>query len=1011
MRSRRIIGMILMWILGIIIAGIIISAVIIFFSGIIYAQDVLTEMQIPRPGIQGMVSNVAPGDLTPEQLFYSLNMDGYSTPGILKRRVGLQYYGTSNAGFWGVAGYYDPYRQHKVIVGVDDSTYAYTTLDTAASPDLYEAQSANVGQFFVSDTFSTLADNGVGGLVVPSRDAFHDWTPYNDMLIHCDGKAVPSVFTTINTGFYQDSLPDTVTYEPRVISLGLEAPGQLRVSVLDGDGELDGAYRYAYAFVKPEADSLSHMSLPSAPVYPNGESVALTGFENYLFPSDTADPYWKLILRQKQDGRNEWKVIDTLKSLFIDSVCKTVSVLIQTLRYNGSIPLGAVDKNYELTISVESDTGGVGGEETITSVVNYNTTGRSTVVYNIARILADSINAIDTAGIADTVRAYDQGAYITVIVAPKLTFTITESGGLGSDTMLVETVQEGIATPAPGTIIYVDNIHDTIAADAPKFDLTWIDTSIHAPGQLLYGAFTAAGATDATVADSGGYAYIDSVYNVAYSFYDPATGMESPLGPALHTTLSDSTDAAEDSIGFRQLSTGWPDAARPGWIRLYQGIVQSILIGGGDTTHWHLLYEMRTRDSARTIIWGNWTDAQVSTGLDTSLILTNVVYDYQVVSNISGDPIVLPPYNYDNQIVFSDIETWADRFWGIGDPQFPSRLYYSEIAKIWSWNPLASFPLDEGVNDELVALEVVGGQLVAFKHNSIWSFSGGDAEYNFQFDPLTRSTGAVSRETVIKHGDVVYFLSPELRVYVLSGGGLKEISQPIEDWIDSTFKASRLGAVTVADYLAAMNYAQMFILGDAVKLLNDSSGYMMSYHVPTGTWWREIYKSHTATYIPLGSFRYDSTENLAGLGSNDKLFNHSSGAFREEYPHKLLTDKAGTFAWEAEMSAGGDGINLYTVDQIVLNLYSRHYNYLRYNIYDETGDSLCTDNLALTSDSSGIYIWDVVPHAPCVYPRVKFWAKTGETYGAGGDPPAVPNLVEFEDIRFILRNHGRINAQ
>lgn len=948
-----------------------------------YAQDVLTEVQIPRPGIAGMVSNVAPGDLTTEQLFYALNMDGYSTPGILKRRVGLQYYGTSNTGFWGVSGYYDPYRRHKIVVGVDDSVY-YQYFDSSGTT---KSIPCLMGQFFVSDTFKTLANNGVGSYVFPTGDAHHDWTVHKDMLIHCDGRSLPIIFTTPDGSMRIASAADTVTYNPRVISMGLEAPGQLRVGITDLTGSRLGAYCYSYAWVDTVTDTTSPMAIPSAVVYPDNHYPYLTQFERPVCDSAFAT---LLILRQKQDGQAQWYVIDSLSLETTELTIKSVLFGFWGVQMTSQKNVKP-DYTYAITLGPADQP-----DVTNTKTFSFDTTVSTMWLSQLATKFADTLSsgAGDFASwvMSDSLlfRAVgDQLSITTQDVCSTFYYSITGMYVAG-------TSYDEAIVPSERPLIYIDTVND---GDTVRPFVNPDSSTFPQPGQFWVGL------VGDSLAPSTPHAGDDSIYWMAYSYYDPVTGMESPLGPTSHGKLCDS---AGDSLTLASLQTGTPASGRPGWMRLYQGIKTAALYGGGDTTIWYGLYEMRTGDSANAIVWGNWTDVQVTTGLDTSTITVDTIYEYQVFTNISGDPIVRPPYNYDNQIPFSDIDKFGGRFWGIGDPVCPSCVYYSGYDTVWNWYMTDPFVLGSGVNDELVALEHLGNTLYAFKHNSIWAIRGSDVEYNLMFEQMTNATGAVKRETVVKHNDIVYFLSPELRVYELSGGGLKEISQPIEDRIDSIFKSSVVAAATWgADYQAAMDDARMFIFGDAVKLLNDSSGNMLSYHVPTGTWWPEYYTS----YIPLGSFKYDSTEGLAGHGAGDILFNHSSGSFRHEYPHKYTVDYPSNFTYEAEMAVGGDGINLYTVDQIIFNVYPLSYNYLRYNVYNETGDSLCSSSYAMTTDSSGVYVWDVRPHTPCVYPRVKFWAKTGETYGAGGDPPAVNNEIEFEGFRFILRNHGRKDAR
>lgn len=972
--------------------GMILALVLGLTPCAIHAQDVLTEVQIPRPGIQGMVSNVAPGDLTPEQLFYSLNIDPGARPGELRPRLPLRDYGTNNREIYGAYGYFNPKTGHKLIVGVGDSVYWQYFDSSGVTKNI----PCYVGQFFVSDTFTTNVTHGVGSYVFPTADAYHDWTAHKDMLIHCDGKSLPIIITTSDASMRVASAADTTTFNPRVISMGLEAPGQLRVGMTDLAGSRLGAYRYSYAWVDTVTDTTSPMAIPSGIVYPDNHYPYLTQFETPVCDSAFATI---LILRQKQDGQAQWYVID---SLSLETTELTIKSVLLGYLGNQFTSQKNVKPNYtyEIRLGPADTTDGTNNK-----TFSFDTTVSTMYLSQLATRFADTLNS----GAGDFLNWVMADSLIFAAIGDQLSITTqdvcsTFYYGLKGGMFHVGTSYDEAIVPSDLPFIYIDTISDTMASGSHSYTREFVNPDSSTFPQP--GTFWNTARSDSVAIDSS-HALDDSIYWLAYSYYDPVTGMESPLGPAAHAKLTDSTG---DSMSFAVLQTGTPATGRPLWMRLYQGITTQALYGGGDTTVWYGLYEMRTGDSANAIIWGNWTDVQVNTGLDTSLITVDTIYEYQVFSNISGDPIIRPPYNYDNQIPFSDIDKFGGRFWGIGDPVCPSCVYFTAYDTVWNWYMANSFVLGSGVNDELVALEHLGNVLYAFKHNSIWVITSSDVEYNLLFEQMTNKTGAVSRETVVKVGDDIFFLAPDLAVYRLGPSGLSDppISEPVRDWIhDSLFDAS---------YATAYAYARLYKLGNAIKVQNDSTGEMFSFDYKMNTWGREAYPN---AYYPRGSFQYDSTANIRGFGEIYDLLFVSDSVKAFQYQKLLNVPNEGfTPGWTATFGGFGDGVGLWTIVQIGGHLRGAYRSLLRtqlyYTIYDASYESLCSDSVkvfnvtANPGDETSDFWFDVIPHGPCKYPLVSLWTRDGiysTTY-------ADTNNYFFIDNAVVMKRYsGKNEAQ
>ena len=260
------------------------------------------------PGSGGMVSDVDPSLLEPHQSPLLKNMN-IRTHGFLLPRNNLAQLTNFNVfKLYGAYGYYNNLNGTNNIVGVNDSVYVW--FNTNAAHDDTVVVPTLVGQIFITDTLNgDSAWHGVRGHAFPTSNTTHRWAQYKDLLIHVDGKSSPQILTTSQGFIVDDSIPDTIGYQPRLISLGLEAPGQLRVGVTERGGELYGRYQYAYSFLDTtDTDSASGLSLWSSLVYLDYEYPYLTGFESDI--STKGDLI--LVVRKKIDGAAVPYVIDTL---------------------------------------------------------------------------------------------------------------------------------------------------------------------------------------------------------------------------------------------------------------------------------------------------------------------------------------------------------------------------------------------------------------------------------------------------------------------------------------------------------------------------------------------------------------------------------------------------------------------------------------------------------------------------------------------------------------------------
>jgi hypothetical protein len=234
--------------------------VMVIIIAVVTSHCQVTEHVFKSPGLKGMVSNVDIDAHDPQMSPYMLNLRTDRT-GRLRPRLAIDNYGTNATKVYGAFGYHNPLTNHKLIVGVTDhATYP-------------------LGQFVVSDTFGTeVGTDTLSGTIFPYADIQHYWTRYKDALIHCDGKSIPAIFSTSQYFLYDQTKPDTFGFAPHVISMGMEAPGQPRVGLVGGSGNLDDRYIYAVAF---QSDSV--IGIQSRPVYPKNQNVYITNL-----PQDSA---------------------------------------------------------------------------------------------------------------------------------------------------------------------------------------------------------------------------------------------------------------------------------------------------------------------------------------------------------------------------------------------------------------------------------------------------------------------------------------------------------------------------------------------------------------------------------------------------------------------------------------------------------------------------------------------------------------------------------------------------
>lgn len=902
----------------------------------------LTTYRFVAPGLGGMVSNYDDEMLQSTDALYLLNGYVTETPGVLGRRTAIKDYGVNVTSLYGVTGYYNPWTGGKSIFGVTDNAVD------------------GLGQFVVSDTFGTeVGYDTLSGTIFPHADAYHDFTPYEDVVVCADGYNVPCIFSTSQGFLYTQSKPDTFGYDPHLVSMGLEAPGQPRVGVVHaGDtGNLGGRYIYAFAYIP---DSV--LGIESRPVTVKNEHIYITNF-----PMDIG----VYLLRKTGQEDNLWyeiysDTVDTDGFYFIDSVTDT-ALVVRVVWWKDA----SDDSLFDTLPS--SDLG------------FYYTDGYDRVCYQCCNEPA----SWDSIGYRRKLWDFD----LKWCCGTDLSMCNHDLGCGSRSFWSLDSVTTDI---------------DSFAIDTSG--LVFVPQSTgRAPGQFVYVSGTGKIDTVGYV-DSLAMSPPESLYWIAYSYYDQVTGIESPLGPILACSL---TEIDTDTVFSRMFAFDNFDLTlNPSNVRTYQTVTKTTLPGASDTMVWYGVLEMRAFDG--TVVLGNWNDDSVAVGLDTGYINTNLYYTHQMLRNDVGTGVrVLPPYKYDCRIPFSDIEYMAGQLWGIGDPDYPNRIYFSEYdwpgMNIFSWYPLDFVQIREIGNDELIKIERAEGfgadALYVFANNSIWLLNtSGD------YQAISTRVGAASQETVVKHGEDVYFLSPDLRFHVLTGGQIQEISQPIENYVESVF-------VDWNVYGYRGFYAWAHTFGDYVRWFNDTTGMGLSFNTISQVWTLERYGS--GAYVPRVSFSYDTMHSggasVIFTSDVELLCMDSTVSLRKADPTGFY-DAAGSgktncleraiqFAyWTPRL---GDGTRYQQIQEFDITLDCSHSGAFHYIIYDEDNDSLCGDSIYLSGVPVHLRIHP--PYNNCLRPSLKIYTNdTDSLTTGGGDPRWLQYYHNFKihDLTVKVRDMG-----
>lgn len=877
---------------------------------------------IVSPGLKGMNSNTDPMQLEPTEARYLYNMTATETPGAIRGRRGLLMV-TDQDGASNLNGAYGYYHSRKGW-----KILFGIEQNLVASKNKYTllVRSDTFGTWMTHNDADSIGDTNLAFIKMTGNSEFVDFVKYDDNLIFTDGNLTPLVFTAER--IIVDTT-DTTTAEFYTLDTGQYSP-----------------YVTSLGFEAPGQLRVSTVGIGvrAIPIGQDPTDYTKTGAYQYK--------YAYLI-----DGNSDGDFDDSDDSVTFASIpSKTIY-----LEDNDAYLTG-----FELQAK-----GFIGGVSSI----------------------KDSLNCV-------VIRRKDNGAWyvIDTILDPSLT--------LGDQIRYED-------TKADGDTLY-RWVDDTLGMFLQSNPMKIVEEAAR-PGAFVRDPLPhtiglRAKISDGTICDTTETRWI------AYSYYDPITNVESPMGPA--TKIDKQNDYAtgtnDDTVAtYRKGYSN--DIERPSHIRAYRS-------AGDDSTDFIGMYEFRanlmmrgdsiklnwipvyvTDDSARIgeITGGatNWNYSVI--GLELENVDTRFgTQPWKIKRKFSGRPAnllidafggpinrpSLYPFRYGCPYVLSDLEFSVGRMWGIGDPEFPQRLYYSDFNDIANWQPNAFFSMDEDDDDELVAIVKMEGSfgpiLYALKHNKIFIIIGYDPASDLTFYPVDTEIGAANHKSVIKVGKSVFFLSPDYKVYELIGDSKPlEISLPVADEFLSLFQYSS-GWGQFRDNGTPMAYR----ITDHVVFANEDSTRALAYNYKNKSW--SIFEygnpdvSPTEYIKPRFSFNFDTTQGNRGFSKNSYyVVDDSNRLFLEHAFNYDKNDIGGAkilgFDRQYTSSCYGDGKYLWKLLSISLDIRINVFDTIYIDVLDKDGATIASTEYPIFSGSgspSNIMEFGVPYHdgVSCVSFRISF---------------------------------------
>ena len=913
---------------------------------------------------------------------------------------------------------------------------------------------------------------------------YHDWLYFDENVVHSSAGDIPVVLTTRDVEWRAN--PDTTIYNHRSLPIGIPRPGQLSAKVLQyaaedtlGDILADGSLEYwapqipqywdtletggtqdryqLYGTASDGDNALSLWNLSSA-IDSLGihQTVVVKPLTQYRLTFDlhyvnqTAGNVWWGIVSNTGDSLI---AKDSTETTGGDYVTRTLDFT--TIQTTTSITVRILSR---------AETGGLGQPICHIDNIVLRKTGVSPSTPFVNSLNGNYVytyqfgNASDRDGGAE----FGDTSYHSAIVSPRgqavmiygfipSPFTLSDTT-VGSDAKGHQKATHAFLFRRnvdhtdidihweQVTDFWFDGRHVPMVVDSGQNDGWWNSSglgpradTIPQPGQMIPNR------TDINTKLSIHYeTSIDSCW-VRYSFYDPATDMEGPMGPI---TKGEIVDTTTDPFYRPTLwSLGWltEQSTPTNWIRVYRTHSLAEALGEDDSTIFYCAYQfplqqMSGDQEGTQVIFGIIPDTVLTNGVEFSLLdqgyktySDSATYLPTPIDNTpftadneaydaNGDFIIRPPVVEQLVLYFSDMEFASFRLWGIGDPLYPARLYYSNYKGYMDWSALRYLDFDEGEHDEIVAIERVETSsedlLYVMTHQAIYVLKGPDPEYSINDMRLTDEVGLIYRHAFMRVNDELFFMARDGQVYSLINGQVGEpLSAPIADRmvdfssdIDSTadFMSPKVPGYIILSSPQKDGMIHAYRTTDKICWSNTITGQIISFDLRTRAWMEDSYRGPGVHW---GSFAFDSVS--APLGADKYSWrvytdsNYIFSAMRSGLDSNWSVAAGGIHLtipdWAYSTGPIGDDNNIWEIQRVDINGIANVGTILRGYVLNQRGDTVATGDITFGAGYDR-YTMSFPPHSGN-HLNILFWSDS--TLGTPGD------TLGISSIRIHPRRIGR----
>lgn len=185
-----------------------------------------------------------------------------------------------------------------------------------------------------------------------------------------------------------------------------------------------------------------------------------------------------------------------------------------------------------------------------------------------------------------------------------------------------------------------------------------------------------------------------------------------------------------------------------------------------ETPEWKTIYTY-----PETVVGLRWDFLQVNIGEKDYLIIANGEHQMIKWDGESETAELFGSEENVSNIPANFICTHYSRLFAAGDPNHPSRLYWSQIpgdgATIENWgsdiktnNSGGHTEIGDSRGDPIVGILAMGTQILVFKRYSVYRVQGYNPD-NFRIEKIGADVERMAHSSIATYGDMAYYLTPE----------------------------------------------------------------------------------------------------------------------------------------------------------------------------------------------------------------------------------------------------------